>query len=65
MTAMSAEVVFPVRIRVGDTEEAEIGTVTVDLATGNVAALYGGLADFFRAVADDLDKRTPPERTPE
>lgn len=65
MTAMSAEVVFPVRIRVGDTEEAEIGTVTIDLAAEGIGALHGALAGFLRTVADCLDKVSTSEQDPE
>ena len=62
---MSAEAVFPVRIRVGDTEEAQIGTVTLDLAAEGIEALPGELANFLRSVANYLDEMPTPEQAPE
>lgn len=65
MPTMSDEAVFPVRIRVGDTEEAQIGTVTLDLAAEGPEALPRELANFLRAVANYLDEMPTPERDPE
>jgi hypothetical protein len=52
---VAAETELPVRLRVGDAEEVEVGTLTV----GAAEETPSGLADFLRAVADVLERVTP------
>ncbi|MFJ3537045.1 hypothetical protein ACIPQA_16430 [Streptomyces sp. NPDC090109] len=58
---MSAEIEFPVYVRVGDGEEAHIGTITLPLTEPllDQAAIRAEMATFYRGVADVLD--SPPD----
>lgn len=55
----ATDITLPVRMRIGDGEETEVGTITLDLADGQVAPDMPGvktkLAAMLRSAADAVE----------